>query len=217
MIDPPAELIGSRCRNLPRGVAAIIERMMAKDPGDRHRTPLEVVVALSTYCRGASLAALADANLDYVSADVAQTPKTSFASSAFSVLGRMAWALPMLLIWLFRGSSGRRSSPGFHVAPKPLMSFTGLLGIGMLIYIFTNFIRVERPNGSEPPKTIVIPIESAPPSYVPASVPVPTQAPSSTPAKISNPTLKPNEPVGITNKFAVPKPRREEPNTKRFQ
>jgi len=50
---------------LPRGVAACLERMLAKSPQDRFATPGDVATALTPYCHGTDLARLVSEDLCY--------------------------------------------------------------------------------------------------------------------------------------------------------
>ena len=43
---------------VPEGLAAIVDRMLAKNPADRFATPAEVAEALAPFCTGADLPAL---------------------------------------------------------------------------------------------------------------------------------------------------------------
>ena len=56
--------LGSR-GPLPRGVAACLEKMMAKSPDERFSTPREIAVALAPFARGANLAALTSDDVCY--------------------------------------------------------------------------------------------------------------------------------------------------------
>ncbi len=57
--SPPA--VRRLAPTVPQGLAAIVERMLAKNPADRFATPAEVAEALTPYCAGADLAALLNA------------------------------------------------------------------------------------------------------------------------------------------------------------
>lgn len=54
----PAPPIQSRRADIPDGLAAIIHRLLEKNPADRYATPDEVAEALAPYCAGANLAGL---------------------------------------------------------------------------------------------------------------------------------------------------------------
>ena len=54
----PAPPIQSRRADIPDGLAAIIHRLLAKNPADRYATPDEVAEALAPYCAGADLVGL---------------------------------------------------------------------------------------------------------------------------------------------------------------
>lgn len=51
-LDAPTPLSRQRS-DLPAGLVPILDRMMAKDPGDRYQTPAEVVAALAPFHKGA--------------------------------------------------------------------------------------------------------------------------------------------------------------------
>jgi RND family efflux transporter MFP subunit len=50
--------VRSLAPDVPAGLAAIVERMLAKNPADRFATPAEVVEAIGPFCTGADLRAL---------------------------------------------------------------------------------------------------------------------------------------------------------------
>lgn len=64
LVDSPAPLVSSR-GPIPRGVAAVLERMMAKSPDDRYSEPAEIAAALAPYARGARLQSLVSDDLCY--------------------------------------------------------------------------------------------------------------------------------------------------------
>jgi len=57
-VHQPVPPIRSIAPDVPDGVVAILERMLAKDPHERFATPAEVAAALEAVCRGAKLAEL---------------------------------------------------------------------------------------------------------------------------------------------------------------
>ena len=54
--DPPS--IATKRADIPPKLAAVVHKMLAKNPDDRFATPSELVQALSPFCTGADLAAL---------------------------------------------------------------------------------------------------------------------------------------------------------------
>ena len=48
--------------DLPPGLAAVLDRMLAKEPADRYQTPAEVAEALRPFAAGADLVRLLDAD-----------------------------------------------------------------------------------------------------------------------------------------------------------
>ena len=54
----PLPPIGQFCPEMPAGLVAVLDRMLAKDPADRYPTPTEVAEALAPFCAGADLPAL---------------------------------------------------------------------------------------------------------------------------------------------------------------
>ena len=58
-VHEPVPPIRDFTPDVPEELAAILDRMLAKDPGDRFATPAEVAAALEPFCRGANLTDLA--------------------------------------------------------------------------------------------------------------------------------------------------------------
>ena len=54
----PIPPIGQLCPEIPDGLAAVLDRMLAKSPEARYATPAEAAEALSPWCAGADLPAL---------------------------------------------------------------------------------------------------------------------------------------------------------------
>ena len=54
----PLPPIGQFCPDIPEGLVAVLNRMLAKDPADRYSTPAEVAEALAPFCAGSDLPAL---------------------------------------------------------------------------------------------------------------------------------------------------------------
>ncbi|MBL8828143.1 MAG: protein kinase, partial [Planctomycetaceae bacterium] len=199
LVDAPAPLLGNRCSQLPRAVAGIIERMMAKSPDDRYQTPLDVALALTSYGRNSNLAALVDTSYD-------PTMYRALVQSQNSILGALAkgcwhavWFIPLCLLWLFSRLFRKRPQSGFHPVRSSFMSLSGVVGIGVLIYMLSHVVRIDRFSGHSPiPKTIIISNDAPPVELTPITV-----APA--PANVS----KSREPLGITNKFVAPAGARE--------
>jgi RND family efflux transporter MFP subunit len=57
-VHQPAPPVRPFVPEAPEGLCTVIDRMLAKDPDDRYRTPAEVVEALTPWCAGADLPAL---------------------------------------------------------------------------------------------------------------------------------------------------------------
>ena len=57
-VHQPVPPIRQLVPEVPEGLAAILDRLLAKDPGDRFATPAEVAEALAPWCVGADLPAL---------------------------------------------------------------------------------------------------------------------------------------------------------------
>jgi serine/threonine protein kinase/tetratricopeptide (TPR) repeat protein len=55
--EAPAPILRHR-PDVPAGVAAVLDKLLAKAPGDRYATPAEAAVALAPFCQGSDLAAL---------------------------------------------------------------------------------------------------------------------------------------------------------------
>jgi HlyD family secretion protein len=54
----PPPPIRQFCPTIPEGLAAVVERMLAKDPAARYQTPTEAAEALAPFCAGSDLPAL---------------------------------------------------------------------------------------------------------------------------------------------------------------
>ena len=54
-VHQPVPPIRDVVPDVPEELAAILERMLAKDPGDRFATPADVAVAMEPFCQGANL------------------------------------------------------------------------------------------------------------------------------------------------------------------
>jgi hypothetical protein len=57
-LDTPPPPIGRLCPQVPAGLAAVLDRMLAKGPADRFQSPAEVAEALRPFTTGADLAGL---------------------------------------------------------------------------------------------------------------------------------------------------------------
>ena len=57
-VHQPAPPIRAFAPDVPEELAAILDRMLAKDPDERFATPAEVAAAMEPFCRGANLAGL---------------------------------------------------------------------------------------------------------------------------------------------------------------
>lgn len=199
LVDAPAPLLGNRCSQLPRAVAAIIERMMAKSPGDRYQTPLDVALALTPYGRNSNLAALVNANYDLGGFSTASAAQNSFWGGLAKGCWHLVWAIPLCLLWLFSRLFRKRPQSGFHPVRSSFMSLSGVVGIGVLIYMLSHVVRIDRFSGHSPlPKAIIISNDAPPVELTPVTV-----APA--PSNVS----KSREPLGITNKFVAPAGARE--------
>ena len=51
----PPPPIDKLCKDAPAGLTAVLQKMMAKAPADRYRTPASVALALGAYCRGSAV------------------------------------------------------------------------------------------------------------------------------------------------------------------
>ncbi|MBC7854586.1 MAG: protein kinase [Pirellulaceae bacterium] len=113
---PPS--IGAQRQDLPPGLTAVVDRMLARDPAHRFATPAEVSQALAPYATGADLQHLADrarrpsARAEMTTGESAastgeffstptrvpsKTPVLSKAVSPQASLGKPAWLWPALV------------------------------------------------------------------------------------------------------------------------
>ncbi len=155
-IDQPKP-IAQRCPQIPAELAAVIERMLAKQPGDRFAEPCEVAEALTPFCQGTDLSALLTA------AVVAEGPATTerkcvstapYLTSASHDTGHHAAAVPGVRRPGVTAPSSardplaepaaRRRLPGRRIVALALLPLALLLGI----VIWVNRTRIEVPDGS---------------------------------------------------------------------
>jgi serine/threonine protein kinase len=57
-VSSEAKPLDELCPNLPKGLAAVVARMMAKDPANRYQTPAEAAAALAPFARGPQISGL---------------------------------------------------------------------------------------------------------------------------------------------------------------
>jgi hypothetical protein len=124
--QPPPPIAKAR-PDVPPGLAAILNRMLAKDPADRFQTPAELAEALRPFAAGADLARLLDADATAAGpAEAAVTPGPAALETAMgSRKSRPAPArryafpvavavialvlLPTLYLWPWGGGGGQPS------------------------------------------------------------------------------------------------------------
>jgi hypothetical protein len=63
-LESPAPSLSNECPEAPAELAAVLDRMLAKDPAERFATPGELVAALQPFAAGADLVALARPAID---------------------------------------------------------------------------------------------------------------------------------------------------------
>lgn len=124
LVDQPRSVRELRDR-IPLSVAAVLERMMAKDPAERYESLADVVRALEPFCRDADLAVLTGGQQQRRSARRAYSAANELIERAAAVLG-----------WAFCWASRRRQAPGFGPPTKKERSFslTGLALIGLVAF-----------------------------------------------------------------------------------
>jgi len=106
-VDTPHPPITGVRDDVPRGLAAVLDRMLAKDPADRFATPAEVAEALSPFAAGVDLARLvgsgtpssASSGPDTVNLPSTLTDNHSRTRKAGSVRTRR-YALPIAMLGL---------------------------------------------------------------------------------------------------------------------
>jgi hypothetical protein len=116
-LESPPPPIGPARPEVPPGLAAVLGRMLAKDPADRFQSPAEVAEALRPFTAGADLSRLltaagAEAARAEVPSAEAPTPAPGLGDTAPD-----------------RGSPGRRFPPSFR---RPALT-TALAGLGLLL------------------------------------------------------------------------------------
>lgn len=88
---------------VPKGLVAVVDRMLAKDPESRYATPGEVAQSLATFCAGADLPALvarAVATVESSSAgdDWSHRPPTNDSRAASAAVLASRWRIPVTLL-----------------------------------------------------------------------------------------------------------------------
>ena len=156
-IDQP-EPIARRCPEIPAELAAVVERMLAKQPADRFAEPREVAEALAPFCQGADLAALLAAAVEVreprhrehksLSTEPHLTSASHDTGSRAVPLHRPAWPARREAAPLTRSgqvdSTGRGRRAGRRIVALALLSLALLL----CIVIWVNRTRIEVPDGS---------------------------------------------------------------------
>jgi hypothetical protein len=121
-LESPPPPIGQLRPEVPAGLGAVLDRMLAKDPADRFQSPAEVVEALRPFTPGSDLARLLGAD------GVANAPA--------GVAGAGA-STPVLGLWetaLERARRGRRlrAAPSRYALPVTLAGLFLLCVVGLL-------------------------------------------------------------------------------------
>jgi eukaryotic-like serine/threonine-protein kinase len=95
------KLIRSLRQDVPEGMAAVVEKMMAKDPEQRYQVPLEVVQALARWTQGgiappmeAEMPQLSLAATNANSSESTAGPKSPPPTAGQAVTARKAWDFP---------------------------------------------------------------------------------------------------------------------------
>ena len=95
----PAPPIQSRRADIPDGLAAIVHRLLEKNPADRYATPDEVAAALAPYCAGANLAGLlTSVGLQPPGTDEAKSDTRPHASAGSMNTADLAAAVPAAVV-----------------------------------------------------------------------------------------------------------------------
>ncbi len=144
LMDPPPDL--QRIANrLPAAVARLLTRMMAKDPGQRFRTPAEVAEALLPHARSSNLKSLVSATASPLKRDPA-----SQGSSVWPVVRSCVRGAGPLVSRLFFGRqrvyTGHTNLPQ-PTRSEPLVSVGGILFMVIVGFLLTQIVSCTPING----------------------------------------------------------------------
>ena len=120
--EPPTPLAKLLTAELPTQLAAIVSRMLEKDPAARFQTPAELCTAIAPLAQGSNLARLLD--LDTI-LELPQSAQTGIETQ------------PTHTSTTWQGSAQKKSSILRRLA-LPLLSLIGLLAVGMLGVAYWN-------------------------------------------------------------------------------
>jgi serine/threonine protein kinase len=111
--------------DVPAGLAAVLERLLAKDPARRYATPAETAQALEPYCAGSNLALLLDPDMTR-SHPVATAPSAGTARLPSTARGETTLSRPRRFrhVW-----SWCRRKPGLI----GLLGVAGLAAVGLTL------------------------------------------------------------------------------------
>jgi serine/threonine protein kinase len=155
---PPTD----RTMRLPLAVSSCLQRMMAKDPHDRYRTPVEVAQAMAPNVKGADLGKLVRAAVQSECGSHANRPSSSTERTITQEYIDLATGTYDLARRCFRRVFIGRPSYGSRPQKGPMISIGGMLAFGFLAFIFSQFTCI--PMG---PDGMPAPPGSAPPGLLP--------------------------------------------------
>jgi serine/threonine protein kinase len=182
LADPPQPMAG-RCTRLPLAVTRCLQRMMAKDPRDRYRTPAEVVQAITPCVKNAGLGRLVQAATESEfggrsNQAASRTDRTiteeyiDLATGAFDLVRR-----GFRRIFIGKPSYGGQTRQG------PLISFSGVVALGFIAFVFSQITCVPMGPGGMPGMG---PPGNYPPGMMPPNMGPPNMGPPGTWRKISS-------------------------------
>ena len=131
LVDQPRSVHELRDR-VPLSVAAVLERMMAKDPAQRYESLADAVQALEPYCREADLAAL-----------VGGQQQRRISRRTFSAASELIERAAAVLGWAFSRASARRPAPGFAPAPARRERNFSLTGLALIALVGFGLSRIS--------------------------------------------------------------------------
>jgi serine/threonine protein kinase len=154
LIDHPRP-IGELRHRVPLGLAAILDRMLAKSPADRFANLEEVAEQLSRHCRGAELAELVGGRSQRgrPAGACSQSNAADFCEALFSTFGAMVRNL------LWRRKPAQPSQPTYRA---PAFSLSGLAVLAFVAFVLSRVSCVEfkeegpiQPNGKPQESKII--------------------------------------------------------------
>ncbi len=148
IVDSPPPLVGMR-GPLPRGVAACVERMLAKSPHDRFSEPAEIAELLAPYAQAACLERLTSNELCYGLASSAE-PNAAVNQTWNQRLHHALVEGPRAAERLVRWAWPHNNASAAQRRRRPL----ALAGVVAAVSLFGSVLALQRHDSPHPPETV---------------------------------------------------------------